>query len=400
MRVNSESALEMPSNEATASVGLASLFLSFFRIGLTAFGGPAMIPFLRKMAIKEKGWIEDGNFRVGLAVCQAIPGATVMQLAAYIGLRVRGISGAIAAFCGFGFPAFALITILSAVYFRYHDLPMILSVFSGLKIVVVAILISATLDFVNKYIRALPDKLLSVGAGVAFVGNLHPALVIAIAATIGVLCFRKDETQVPQPGCLRQGNGHVWGAVGLTVALALALGCLWLFQRELYQLAVLLMGVDILAFGGGFAALPVMLHEVVVRMGWLTEQVFLDGIALGQITPGPIVITAAFVGYALTGLAGAVVGAVAVFSPSFLLLLWSVPFCDRLLGSKYFRRGLRASLATLAGLMAAVTGTLVLSVHWSAASILLAGAAFVALRRHVDVLRVVIFGAGLSLFLF
>ncbi len=323
-----------------------------------------------------------------------------MQLAGYIGFRARGIAGALSAFCGFGLPAFALITGLSAIYFRFHNLPALLAAFAGLKVIVLAILLSASIDFVGKYIHGLPDKFLGLGAAIAFLGNMHPALVILVAATLGIATFRKDVEPKTVKIRRREDARQRDALVVLTLLLPLAILFLWLYHQELYQLAIIMMGVDILAFGGGFAALPIMLHEVVVHMGWLTERVFLDGIALGQVTPGPIVLTAAFVGYGLWGVLGAFVGAVAIFTPSFLLLLWSIPFCDRLLGSRYFRRGLRASLATLAGLMAAVTGTLCLAVPWTVPAALLGAAAFAALRRNVDVLWVVLTGTGLSLVLF
>ncbi len=382
------------------NTSLTALFLNFVRLGLTAFGGPAMIPYLRKMAVARCRWIDEDDFRVGLALCQAIPGATVMQLAGYVGFRARGVAGALSAFCGFGLPAFALITGLSAIYFRFHNLPALLAAFSGLKVIVLAILLSASIDFVGKYIHRLPDKFLALGAALAFLGDMHPVLVILAAASLGIAVFRQDAGPIPVKREARCDPRQRVATLALTALIPLALLVLWLFHRQLYQLAILMMRVDILAFGGGFAALPVMLHEVVGRMGWFTDQVFLDGIALGQVTPGPIVLTAAFVGYGLSGVWGAFVGAVAIFSPSFLLLLWSIPCCDRLLGSRYFRRGLRASLATLAGLMAAVTGTLCLAVPWTAPAILLGAAAFAGLRCHVDVLWVVLVGTGLSLFLF
>lgn len=379
---------------------LISLFTRFFRLGITAFGGPAMIPFVRQMVISKMHWIDEPDFRIGLAICQAIPGATVMQLTGYVGLRVRGVSGALAAFCGFGLPALLLITILSAAYFKFYNLPFVLSVFSGLKAIVLAIILSASIDFVGKYIHEMPDKLIAFGAALAFLADVHPVAVILIAATIGVVFFRHDAGIAAPRGCRCLVNQDLEKMIILTALFSLALFGLWLSQKDLYHLATLMMGVDVLAFGGGFAALPIMLHEVVIRMGWLTQRVFLDGIALGQITPGPIVITSAFVGYSLAGLVGALTGAIAMFSPSFLIMMWSVPFCDKLLGSPYFRRGLRASLATLAGLMLAVTAMFALSMAWNPRAGVLGTVAFIALRRQIDVLWVVLVGAAVSLVLF
>ena len=109
------------------------LFLSFFRLGLTAFGGPAMIAEIRKTAVGKKEWLSEASFRDGTALCQMIPGATAMQAAAYVGLRSRGIGGGAASFIGFGLPACILMLILSALYARAHALPAVVSVFTGLS---------------------------------------------------------------------------------------------------------------------------------------------------------------------------------------------------------------------------------------------------------------------------
>ena len=382
---------------ASVEVPLVDILCGFFRVGLTAFGGPAMIPHLRSLVVARHGWITEDDFRIGVSICQAIPGATVMQLAAYVGLRVRGLAGALIAFCGFGLPAFLLITGLSALYFRYQNLPVLLSAFSGLKVIVIVILLSASMDFIDRFLHGIADRLLALGASIAFLASIHPALILVGAAMIGVAAFNKGSNAARMTPSRPKVRSSLGPLLFLTLALAVGVMLLWILRRELYQLAILMMGVDLLAFGGGFAALPIMLHEVVVRMGWLTEKVFLDGIALGQVTPGPIVLTSAFVGYALAGITGSLVGSIAVFSPSFLLLVWAVPFCDRLLGSPAFRRALRASLATLAGLMAAVTGTLSMSITWSVLPACLGVAAFIALRSKVDILWVVLIGGGVSL---
>jgi chromate transporter len=124
----------------------------------------------------------------------------------------------------------------------------------------------------------------------------------------------------------------------------------------------------------------------------------MDGIALGQVTPGPIVITATFVGYQVAGLLGALVATVAVFSPSFLMVLVTVPYFDRLQKSILFRRGLRGVLASFVGLLLAVAVSFGLSVAWSIPAVILAVLAFAALLLKVDILWVVLVGAGLSIF--
>jgi chromate transporter len=371
-------------------IPLFQLFAAFFRIGLTAFGGPAMIPHIRRLVINAKGWITESDFKTGLAVCQAIPGATVAQLAAYVGLRLRGLGGALTAFAAFMLPASLLITALSALYFRYQNLPRLLLAFDGLKILVVAIVLSASLDFIAKYTRQRLDKFLALGAALAFVAKIHPVPILLCVVAAGMVVLPAPAVMPLRP---MRGGGFrtpVLFLGGLVAGYAL----LWMTRPDLFHLARLMMGIDLVAFGGGFAALPIMLHEVVTRMGWMTQAMFMDGIALGQVTPGPIVLTSAFVGYAQAGLAGAVAAALGIFTPSLLILIWVVPVCDRLLSSRLFQKALRASLASLGGLMTAVAVGLGASLDWTWPGALLGLAAFAALQRKIDVLWVVLAGTA------
>src|SRR4030042_2629155 len=123
---------------------LIHLFLSCLRLGVAAFGGPAMIAYIRKMAVDQKHWLDEKTARDGIALCQTIPGATAMQMSAYIGFRARGGGGGAAGGVGFGLPAFLFMMILSALYARTHTLPSVVSIFNGLKAIVVALVANAT----------------------------------------------------------------------------------------------------------------------------------------------------------------------------------------------------------------------------------------------------------------
>lgn len=374
---------------------LPGLFRVFLRLGATAFGGPAMIPHIRTMAVDRNGWLEDSDFRTGLALCQAIPGATAAQMAGYVGLRTRGLRGALAAFVAFTLPAVLLITLLSALYFRFQNLPRLLEIFAGLKILVITIVASAALDFTARYAAERIDRVLALGAALAFAAGMHPVPVLMAVVLAGLGLLPRPVAITLQP--VRKGGFPA--AVTLLTVCALGYGLLWAISPELAHIARVMMGIDLVAFGGGFAALPVMLHEIVVRLGWMPQHVFMDGIALGQLTPGPIVLTSAFVGFARAGLAGAAVAAVGIFTPSLLFLTWVVPVGDRLLGNVLFQKALRASLASLAGLMTAVMAGMAVSQTWTLPGSVLCLTAFAALRMHVDVLWVVAGGSALWLLL-
>lgn len=375
---------------------LIRIFAVFLRLGLTAFGGPAMMPYLRAMAVDRKGWLSGSSFRLGLAVSQMIPGATAMQMAAYVGLRSRGGPGALAAYVGFGLPAFSFMAALSMLYFTARDIPVVSSVFTGLQLVVVALILNAALNFSRQYLGSRAAELLACLAGVwlGFRGN--PILALVTVCLLSVIIFRKEQGIEP----LEHG-GEITGRPLLSAGVFLAgliifLGMLYVVDVRLFDLAALMVKIDCFAFGGGYVSLPLMLHAVVENHGWLTNAQFMDGIALGQITPGPIVMTGAFVGYALAGMVGAVTAAIAVFSPSLIFLCVATPFADRLVASPVARRVLRGSLISLVGLMAAVAARFILAVDWTPAAAGVAVAAFLALRLGVDILWVVLAGAALS----
>jgi len=188
-------------------------------------------------------------------------------------------------------------------------------------------------------------------------------------------------------------------AVAAVVAAALLLGPLAV-DPPLASLNLTFMKVDLMAFGGGFTALPLIQREVVDRFRWITTREFIDGIALGQVTPGPIVITATFVGYRLGGLLGALLGTLAVFFPSFVIVTALAPHYDRIKRSRHVQLMVRGILAAFLGMLLFVAyrfGREALG-DWRAWGLM--AAAWLALWRQVDLLIVVLGGALLSLLLF
>ena len=146
-----------PPQHVSQSLPLARLFGAFLRLGATAFGGPAMIAYIRRTVIEQCRWLDDRTFRDGVALCQTIPGATAMQVSAYVGLRLRGVAGAVASFIGFGLPAFLLMTTLSALYVRTSHLPAVVSAFAGLQAIIVGIIGHATVSFGRTSLQSWRD---------------------------------------------------------------------------------------------------------------------------------------------------------------------------------------------------------------------------------------------------
>ncbi|RXF75870.1 chromate transporter, partial [Desulfovibrio sp. DS-1] len=186
-----------PSSHAGTPPTLRDLFLTFMRLGATAFGGPAMLPVVRAQVVERKGWMDEATFRSGVALCQAVPGATVMQVASYVGLRLRGTPGMLAGFFGFTLPAFLMITVLSAMYWKNHELPAVMAAFIGLKAVTVALMVSGLLDFGKRYLRMGMDWVIGAGVcGLTLLG-VHPIVPVLAAAAAGVVVYRDGDAAPP-----------------------------------------------------------------------------------------------------------------------------------------------------------------------------------------------------------
>lgn len=377
---------------------LALLFASFLKLGLTSFGGPAMIAYIRRMAVDQKRWLDDETFRAGVALCQAIPGAHAMQMAAYVGLRTRGVAGAAVIYISFGLPAFLMIVVLSALYEQTHDLPIVVSLFNGLQAIIVAIVAYAALSFGKSFLKIWRDLALAAFAAGVFLLGISPFIIIILASFIGLIIY-KDQPIQPRPVSPLKTSQTIVPLMLISSAATIGFVLLYMFQRNLFDLAALMFRIDLFAFGGGFAALPLMLNEVVDVRSWMDYQTFMSGIALGQITPGPIVITAAFVGYMMYGLIGAIVATFAIFLPSFLMVIGTVPYYDRLSGSSRFNRAVNGIICSFVGLLASVAFHFASNMQWNFPHATMAVVAFIALLFEVDILWVILIGALISVFL-
>ncbi len=145
----------MTADEGEASPNLPSLFLSFLRLGAVSFGGPAMVAYIRRLAVTRKGWLSKADYQQGVALCQAVPGATAMQCAAYVGLGSRRVPGAVATYVGFGLPAFLLMLSLSIAYQRVGHIPAVTSMLAGLRALVVALVANAAWAFGRSSVKGL-----------------------------------------------------------------------------------------------------------------------------------------------------------------------------------------------------------------------------------------------------
>jgi chromate transporter len=375
------------------------LFTSFLRLGVTAFGGPAMVAYIRKMAVEEKHWLDDPSARDGVALCQTIPGATAMQMTAYVGFRARGVGGAAVSFIGFGLPAFLFMMILSALYARTHTLPVVVSGFNGLQAIVVAVVANATLSFGRSLIRNWKNVINALIAAGLFGLRVSPILVIIIAAFLGIILYNKQPV-LPAGMPTKKAHDAPKSLILLLSATGIGFGLMFLLDRKLFDLAALMFKIDLFAFGGGFASVPLMFYEVVQVRSWLDGPTLLNGIVLGQVTPGPIVMTATFIGYLLRGPLGGLLATVCVFLPSFMIVVGTASYFDRLRSSPYFKKVITSIMCSFVGLLLTVTIRFAMDIPWDVTRIFLSGAAFAALIMKVDILWVVLVGTGISLVAF
>lgn len=376
------------------------LFLSFLRLGAVSFGGPAMVAYIKRLAVTRKEWLPEHEFQQGVALCQAVPGATAIQCAGFVGLRVRGLRGAVGAYLGFGLPAFLLMLSLSIAYEETRELDWVTSMLAGLRALVVALVAYAAWTFARSSVKGLREGAICVATGVAFYLGVSPFLIVVAAGVVGALLLRsRDQApQITSPPPVPVWRALRPAAFVLTFGVLLVV-VLLLVDRELARLSLVMMKVDLFAFGGGFASIPLMLREVVDVRHWMPASVFMDGIALGQVTPGPIVITATFVGYRVAGLAGAVVGTVGIFLPSLFAVVLVDPWFSRLQRSPVFRAATQGLVLSFVGLLASVTAEFARLMPWNVPAAIIAVLALAALLLKVDVLWVVLAGAVASAFI-
>jgi chromate transporter len=253
-------------------------------------------------------------------------------------------------------------------------------------------------SFGKSYLKKWQDVLIATTAAVLFWFGISPMLVVLISAVLG-LALKYRRAEAPKNLEQRRKPFALRPLLILIACAALLVTALFFINKRLFDISVLMMKIDFFAYGGGFGSVPLMLHEVVNVHHWMDAQTFMDGIALGQVTPGPIVITSTFVGYILQGTIGALIATASIFFPSFVLVIVISPFFARLNQLPLFRRAIDGILCSFVGLLLSTAVHMGFAVSWDIPRILLSGGAFVALMLGVDTLWVILAGIGISFFI-
>jgi len=388
-----------------AQVSYKELCKACLWLGLTAYGGPAMVGYVREVMVERRRWVEPERFKEGLALCQIVPGATLTQVISYVGLLLKGPAGAgVAAVC-FILPGALIVLGVSVLYFRWQEVPLVQALSRGVGAVVIAILAHACLKLSKTSLPTLASVLIALAACAAYLVRINAFLVVIGAAAAAWLLSRKEPTPVAPPAAsesgIRRVDPRVWaGLAGLAGATCVVLAGIWMAAPLLGRLCLVFLVIGSVAFGGGYSMIPLIQQQVVDNLGLLSIRAFMDGIALGQITPGPIMLTATFIGYAAGGWFGALAATAAIFSPSWVILVSAAP------GFQAWSRR-RAAQVMIGGIVASFVGMLLsLLVRFGSVTltdipgVLLSAAAFIALWWGVDLPLVVAAGLLLSVLLF
>ncbi len=380
---------------------LLFIFTRVFKVGATAYGGPGMIAQIKEAAVKRYGWVTEEMFMRGVALCQLVPGATMVQIVTYIGYRVRGIPGALTAAVAFVLPAFIALLALSALYFRFHSLWFILALFKGLGAIVLAIILNACVTFGRNVLTDWKTVAIALLSFVAFFFRWNLMLIFVLAAVAGLLLRLKHAPAGPAPSEGNRSEGAK-GKEHLLVAAVAAVVCLLLIlsyfvDQRIAALSLNLAKIGAVAFGGMFTGIPLMQYELVDRLGLLSTKEFIDGIALGQVTPGPILITATFVGYKVANFLGAAMATLGMFAPSFFILVLLIPYHDRLQGVEKVKMMEQGVLSAFIGMLAVVLYNLGRTSLIDIPSVLMALGAFLALHKKIGLPYILLAGGILSM---
>jgi chromate transporter len=339
------------------TVGLAEIAGVFLKIGAMSYGGPAIMGIMQTEIQEKREWISKPEFVEGLALVNMLPGPGATQLGIFIGHAKAGLAGGVIAGLCFVLPAFLIMLALASAYVAFGTLSSVRNAFYGIGPVVVGIFATSVYRLGKGTIRERSQIAIGVAAAITmFLTPVGLVLPLMAAGCVGIALF----------------NSRRLGLIALAVLVAV-FGAYYLIDITLtpfimptavfpqrsnaappspWEFGVFFFKVGAFTFGGGLSMLAFMQEQVVNQFGWLTPQEFIDGLALGQLTPGPILMLAAFIGFKLAGVTGAAVAGSAIFFPSFLMMLSVLPLLRKLKDIQWLRAFMRGVGPAVIGALA------------------------------------------------
>jgi chromate transporter len=314
-------------------VPLGTLFWIFFRIACTSFGGfMAMISVVQNVVVERKKLMRHEEMLDGISLASLLPGPVAVNLVVYVGYRLRGALGALLSGFAAVLPSFLFIVALGIAYFRFGQMPIVEKLFMGFIPAMTAIIVAAAWNIGGFFSTV---GIILAGGIVGWIWFRHSEAAAGNGAESGLSAFR--------PGSAR--------AAALPLLPAAAAPLLALDPGLVLKVFVVFAGMSVMLFGGGYVFVPLIQEIVVDGQGWVTQREFVDAIVLGQVTPGPILVSAAFIGLKVAGLAGAVAATVGIYLPPALLMVASARVLDRIKRSVAVKAALRGVRPAVIGMI-------------------------------------------------
>ena len=368
----SDAGVTMPMDVVEAPVpSFTEALRVWAKIGVLSFGGPAgQIALMHRVLVDEKKWIDEPRYLSALNFCMLLPGPEAMQLATYVGWRMHGVKGGLAAGLLFVLPGALVVLILSMLYAALGKLPVAEAFMMGVKAAVLAIVVEALLRIARRGLKARADQLLAAAAFVAifFFGVPFPLIVLA-AAIFGFMRSGGVSAVVSEPApavpiSQTATTAALWLAIWITPLLAVAA---WFGSGHvLAQLGLFFSKLAVVTFGGAYAVLAYMAQDVVQHFGWLSAGEMVDGLGLAETTPGPLILVTEFVGFLaafrhgggnpwVMGVLGTAVTLWATFAPCFLWIFVGAPYIEWLRTAPRLQSALAAVTAAVVGVILNLT---------------------------------------------
>lgn len=352
------------------SVGFPRLLLYFLGLGTLGFGGPiATVGYMQRDLVEERSWLGRQDLLDGIALGQTMPGPLAAQVAMWVGYLRRGALGALGTAVAFILPSFLGVLVLAYFYVRYQGLPWVQSLFYGVSPAVIAIIVLAAVRLARLTDRRDP-RLWVISAAVAAITAGTGTEVAFLFVAAGLIILLWDAPP-------RWLNRRLGGLVGLPVPL----GAVGAGTPVLLALLLFFLKAGAFIFGSGLAIVPFLREGVVSQQHWLSERQFLDAVAVGLITPGPVVITAVFIGYLVAGVPGALVSAIGIFTPIYLGVVIPGRWFIRHRDDARVRAFTRGATAAAAGAIAGATIVLARQAIFDLPTVLIALIGLVCLWR-------------------
>jgi len=299
---------------------LAELLFYFLRLGLLGFGGPvALVGQMEREVVAERGWLTKEQMREAIAICQSLPGPLAIQVGIYIAYLRGGFWGAWIGGWAFIFPNFVIVVALGALYVYLGDLKPVTAIFYGVSPAVIALILHSCYRLAKLGMEDwLQWSIAAVCLVVTVILQAEVALLFIGAGLVGILYYGDIFRRKPPPVVLQ-----VAALPSLVQLAPVASG------STLGKLLLFFLKAGSLTFGSGLVIVPFLEQGLVQQYGWLDQRQFLIAVAVGMISPGPVVITATFVGYLVAGFWGSLISTIGIFFPSFILVLVVAPLLAR-----------------------------------------------------------------------